>query len=476
MVNTTADEVDETDNLISLREAIVQASDSTTIRFDPSIFTGQVTDAIVLTGEQLLIDKSIIIDASEIPRGVAIDANGRSRIIDVRPGATLSLHALTLTGGRSDNGGAIRNDNATLTLNNCTLSSNFASFRGGGVFNDGRLNLGNAALILNNCTLADNSSDTFGGGIFNNGDNGSVSLTLNNSTLSENSANAGGGIFNEGSNGSSTLNLNNCTLSGNSASGTLAEGGGIINNGSINGNATLNLNNTILAGNTALNGSDLRENAGSTIIPAGHNLLSSTDGHSLDDSASEIMIIAAADLQLAPLGHYGGPTQTMPPLPDSPAIDAGGSVNPLGSDQRNFDRFVGGVLDIGAVEFQGETEEILNGFNADVDSDGVSTGVELAIGTQILAADPSDEGHLRLMGIGSDGSPQLSFGLDDEQQNNIILRLTRSTDLVNFTEIMSNEDSNFLNPGTGLLEIGDSNPPVGGRAFYRLEAELRPKE
>jgi len=57
------------------------------------------------------------------------------------------------------------------------------------------------------------------------------------------------------------------------------------------------------------------------------------------------------DPMLAPLGHYGGPTPTRPPLPGSPAIDAGLNTGSLpATDQRGFARVVNGVVDIGAVE------------------------------------------------------------------------------------------------------------------------------
>jgi hypothetical protein len=55
---------------------------------------------------------------------------------------------------------------------------------------------------------------------------------------------------------------------------------------------------------------------------------------------------------LASLGNYGGPTQTMPPLPGSPAIDAGDDAvtNFLATDQRGLPRLQGAHVDIGAVE------------------------------------------------------------------------------------------------------------------------------
>ncbi len=53
---------------------------------------------------------------------------------------------------------------------------------------------------------------------------------------------------------------------------------------------------------------------------------------------------------LAPLGNYGGPTQTYIPLPGSPAIDQGDDMNCPLIDQRGFHRPIGLHCDIGAVE------------------------------------------------------------------------------------------------------------------------------
>jgi fibronectin-binding autotransporter adhesin len=60
------------------------------------------------------------------------------------------------------------------------------------------------------------------------------------------------------------------------------------------------------------------------------------------------------DPLLAPLGNYGGPTPTMPPLPGSPVIDAGldSVTNWIATDQRGYLRRSGAHVDIGAVEVQ----------------------------------------------------------------------------------------------------------------------------
>ncbi len=115
-------------------------------------------------------------------------------------------------------------------------------------------------------------------------------------------------------NNSGTLSLTNCTVSGNSIGGSF-DGG------------TTTLTNTIVAGNAS--GDIAGPYSGTNNLIGGNPLL-------------------------APLGNYGGPTQTMALLPGSPAIDAGttGPGIPT-TDQRGMGRV--GPVDIGAFESQGFT-------------------------------------------------------------------------------------------------------------------------
>ena len=88
----------------------------------------------------------------------------------------------------------------------------------------------------------------------------------------------------------------------------------------------------------------------------GHNLIGKTDGSS-GWVASDLTgtIAAPLDPLLAPLGNYGGPTQTMALLPGSPAIDAGSNAliaAGVTTDQRGLPRIVNGTVDIGAYEVQ----------------------------------------------------------------------------------------------------------------------------
>jgi hypothetical protein len=57
--------------------------------------------------------------------------------------------------------------------------------------------------------------------------------------------------------------------------------------------------------------------------------------------------------ELGLLGNYGGPTQTIPLLVGSPAMDAGGAGGCPATDQRGVSRPSGGFCDIGAFEYAG---------------------------------------------------------------------------------------------------------------------------
>ena len=108
----------------SLRDVLGSASDGETITFDSSL-SGQ---ALTLTQGQLVIDENLTIDASALANGFTINADGQSRILEIQPLSTVVLQDLTLTGGMptgefpANSGGAIYNNQAELTLRNCTLS------------------------------------------------------------------------------------------------------------------------------------------------------------------------------------------------------------------------------------------------------------------------------------------------------------------------------------------------------------------
>ncbi len=133
----------------------------------------------------------------------------------------------------------------------------------------------------------------------------------------------GGGLLNDG-----TATLTNCTISGNSAN----EGGGVF---LVAPDSRTTIVDTIVAGNSARTSPDF---SGKVDQDRGYNLIGDGDGASGFTAAGDQVGTAASPInpRLAPLGDYGGPTQTMALRTGSPAIGQGTTVAGLTTDQRGF--------------------------------------------------------------------------------------------------------------------------------------------
>jgi hypothetical protein len=326
----------------------------------------------------LVVTDSILSANSVVSSGGGINNNTGTVTIT---GSTLSDNSTPPSGSF---GGGIFNYNGTLTVTNCTISGsssaagggidnyqygvaritsstfsgNYAGDAGGGIWNEG-------SLTLTDSTLSNNTSAYWGAGIYNL----YGTLTLTASTLTDNSAinEAGGGIYNY----RGTLTVTDSTISGNSAyagggvssnvspyematitnstiTGNSAQWGGGIDTGTIFG-AELSLRNTIVAGNHALSSSDVS----GLFNSQGHNLIGDGTGGSGYDSTDLVGTSSTPiEPKLGPLQDNGGPTQTMAPLPSSPAIDAGEPTDAPPTDQRGLARVIDGNTDIGAVELR----------------------------------------------------------------------------------------------------------------------------
>ena len=383
-------------------------------------------------------NRSLFIDASNIAGGVTISGNNNYRVFNIPATATLAMHSLKIVDGRSPNfengGGGIFN-NGSCTVLSSTLSGNStATDKGGGIFNSGTCGVVSS-------TLSGNSAN-IGGGIYNNG-----TCTVLSSTLSGNFAGlSGGGIYNVG-----RCSVLSSTISGNSATSFGEGGGGIYNSNA----APFSIISNIVAGNTAPVDPDI-------------------DGSLTPGSSNNL--IGGAPL-LAPLGDYGGPTQTMPPLPGSPAIDEA-TASTRTTDQRGFPTV--GFPDIGAAEYQGNTDLRLF-WNTDWDGDGNAFGLEFALGSNPTLSDPNHPKNLRFTRE-SNGHYRLEFGHIRTTVNSPATTIvTRSTTLLpgSFTEIFRyigpTDYGDFQDGTTGdirednIIEVIDGNPPPG-KAFYRLEA------
>jgi hypothetical protein len=160
-VTTRSDVVDAFDDLTSLREAIAYANSHPgpdTITFDPAVF-GKAPRTIRLSGGPLVLtDSATTRIVGPGARRLIFQGDGRSRVFEIR-GGSAALSGLTVTGGRADRGGGIRNDGGRLVLSGVILRGNSARIRGGGLFNDGWTALSDV-IIRGNTARA-------GGGLFN---------------------------------------------------------------------------------------------------------------------------------------------------------------------------------------------------------------------------------------------------------------------------------------------------------------------
>jgi hypothetical protein len=246
-----------------------------------------------------------------------------------------------------------------------------------------------------------------GGAVFNNG--GAVAIT--NSTLTGNRAQGGsGGFFQFGPRGADgqglggavfsrngTLTITNSTLSGNTAQGgrdvyVLGDGA----------NARATLTNSIL-GQADTDVSDFVAsaiNSGTTSTGGSNNLVRSQSGLTGG-------VVSTADPLLAPLGSYGGPTQTFALPPGSPAIDAGTGTGAPATDQRGVSR--GAAVDIGAFESRGFTLSVTGGNNQHAI---VGTAFAKALVVQVTSAfgEPVAGGVVTFSAPGGGGSATFPNG------------------------------------------------------------------
>jgi hypothetical protein len=392
-----------------IAQADQPANAGSTITFDTAL-TGST---ITLSHGELVISDTMTITGPGAG-SLTLFGDNASRLFEVGSGGSLTLEQLTLSGGLAPEGGAIYSS-GTLALSGVTVKSNealggtganaytssgvaFGPGGNGGAGLGGGLYLAAGSLTLNNDTLSGNNAvgGNGGAGGFSGsrgapgGSGGAGSggglyvaagtVTLTNDTFSSNNAVGGnggpggaaprdgygfvtgpggsGGAGGAGSGGAlcaaaGTVTLNDNTLSTNNADG--GNGGGAAFGGGMDVVSSSNvlLHNTLVAANLASgNPSDIQ---GSLNTASDYNLIGDGSG-GISTANHNLLGSSASPLNplLAPLGNYGGPTQTMALMPGSPAKGAGDITNAPATDQRGpgFPRIVGGTIDIGAFEVQ----------------------------------------------------------------------------------------------------------------------------
>jgi hypothetical protein len=254
-----------------------------------------------------------------------------------RGGETFACSSFCSPGSHGGNGGGVYNA-GTLSIKNSTVSGN-ATGKGG--------NRGNESAPPYN----EGGDGGNGGGIWSYQD-----LSLLNDTIAGNEAGAGGSGYTGGAGGSGggifsglAVSITNSTISGNA----IGHGGaGYVDGSSGNGDGIYWLGTALLKNTLIVNGSSEANCAVSSFqADGGYNLDS---GDTCGFTTTNHSLINTNPL-LGVMGNYGGPVQTMPLLPGSPAIDAipfgeNGCGTAITTDARGMPRPQGTACDIGAFE------------------------------------------------------------------------------------------------------------------------------
>lgn len=212
------------DGLVTLREAIDAANSNTAVHdaqagssteMDHITFDASLDGIpVVLGGTELLISDELEIVGLGKDQTI-IDAAGLSRVVSTGE-TTSQLSGLTLTGGASDNGGAILN-RGDMTLVDCNIGNSTAMGWGGGILHF------RSTMTLFRCNIYGNVSGEDGGGIYSGFD---TLLTLTECSVTSNvvtgDSEHGGGIF-----GRQTVVMQDSIISGNQVAGAGSDGAGV---------------------------------------------------------------------------------------------------------------------------------------------------------------------------------------------------------------------------------------------------------
>ena len=299
-------------------------------------------------------------------------------------------------------------------------------------------------------------------------------LKLNRCTFVENSGFSGGALRIN----SISAQLVHCTFAKNRSLALTIHGGGAI----LHSSGPLQLTACVVAENTSASGigPDISR-TGTAIITATACVIGDAANSTITETVDNGNYIGDTEdpkaHNLAPLANYGGHTWTMPPQFIGSTLNRARTTNFTG-DQRGFQ--INGFPDSGAAEFRGNPDLALY-WNTDWDNDGNTYGIERAVDTAPEFSDPSDPRNLRVSYEA--GLPTLRFFMNPGARPFTRWQIKRSTDLINFSELLFSFDApaatgsvafGITNDSLGDNIILRDNPPNPARAFYRLEATLSP--
>ncbi|MBD2755901.1 beta strand repeat-containing protein [Spirosoma validum] len=272
---------------------------------------------------------------------------------------TAVLDGFIITGGNANGGssagggmfnpGTASGPGASPTVRNCSFQGNSASIGGAFyIYNVG--SSGNS--MLTNCSFRGNSATISGGAVFNYKYSGSNQVMLTNCSFQGNSAaTAGGAIFNVGETFTARPVLTNCSFQNNSAS----QGGAVYNDGTgVGGNSQPKPNNCVLFGNGE---SNAIRNSANSYVEATCSLFET--GAAFTPAFTTNAYYNVGGVTVNPFVS----TSSVALNACAPAIDRGydfsyNNINGPSTDLAGNNRFYGGRIDMGAVEFQGAPSTI----------------------------------------------------------------------------------------------------------------------
>lgn len=232
--------------------------------------------------------------------------------------------------------GGLRVSGATaLDIDRSTFDGNRGTIIGGASVNS-------VPAVIDASTFSNNASGgaTGTGGGFHS--SGGTSVDVIDSTFTGNESREGGAIYGAGV---TMVRLHHTTMVDNLAT---FEGGGVF----VGAGGDIDLNDSIVADNSSPTFPDVND----PTLDISHSILGDGTGITLNPTASLIDV----DPKLRPLADNGGPTLTMMPMLDSPAIDAANNmaivVLPY-DDQRGRDRSTS-APDMGSVEVFDDERQI----------------------------------------------------------------------------------------------------------------------
>lgn len=276
---------------------------------------------------------------------------------------TLLLTDCLITGNTSSfgyaGGLAAENSRGSITLLRCTISFSVSYFQAGGIYNfSGSVMSLTDSIVSENLLTPDPGGAADGGGIFNDGTlsmtgctiahntttggsgagmiNQGTATLVNSTFFGNTAAQDGGAVFDVGA-----TTLTYCTITQNTASqefssGRTYDGGGGVSNFDPQFFASSTLRDTIVAGNS----SPVNPDVAGAITSQGYNLVGDGTGGTINPTTGDQIGTAGSPIDplLRALANNGGPTDTCALRRGSPAIDKGGRVAGITTDQRGHRR------------------------------------------------------------------------------------------------------------------------------------------